>query len=106
MGEVVSINRAHPLVGTWRDPDEDLGTTVRFTVRPSGDAFEVEGIDAYDGEKLSISNVRWDGRRLSFDCLVPSNGRRVEYVFEVIAPSEVLVRYTVSERWIRVDLTT
>lgn len=103
MGELVSINRAHPLVGTWRNPDEDLGTTVHFTVRASGDAFEVEGIDTYDGEKLSISNVRWDGRRLSFECLVPSNGRHIEYAFEAISRSAVIVRYSVAERWVRVE---
>jgi hypothetical protein len=104
MCEIVPV-RAHPLVGTWRAPDGDLGTTVRFTIRGSGDAFEVEGIDTYDGEKLSISEVRWDGRRLSFHCLVPSNGRQIDYTFEVSSPSEVVVRHCVSERWIRDEST-
>jgi hypothetical protein len=106
MGEIVSLNRAHPFVGTWRDADQDLGTTAQFTVRPVGDTFEVEGVDTYDGEILAISNVRWDGRRLAFDCLVPSNGRRIEYAFEVLSRSEVLVHHTIAERWVRVEPRT
>lgn len=105
MADIVTLKSGHPLVGTWRDADEDLGTSVRFTIRAAGSTFAVAGVDTSDGEILWISNVRWDGRILSFDSTVPSNGHRVGYTFEVISPSEVMVRYTTTERWIRADTT-
>jgi hypothetical protein len=95
------LKRGHPLIGTWRDGDEELGSSVRFTISASGAGFEVAGVDTIDSEDLVIANVRWDGRVLRFDALVPSNGHRVEYAFELISASEVLVRYTTSERWHR-----
>jgi hypothetical protein len=88
-----------------RDADDELGSSVQFTIRAAGATFEVAGVDTGDGEALSISNVRWDARILSFDSTVQSAGHQVQYVFAVISPSEVLVRYTTSERWVRVDTT-
>ena len=105
MVEIITLKSGHLLIGTWRDADEDLGTSVQFTIRAAGSTFEVAGVDTSDGEMLSISNVRWDGRILSFDSAVQSTGHHVGYAFEVISPSEVLVRYTTSERWVRVDTT-
>jgi hypothetical protein len=105
MAEIVTLKSGHPLVGTWRDADEDYGTSIRFTVRGVGANFEVAGLDTHDGEKLSISNIRWDGRVLRFDSFVPSTGHQVQYAFEVASPSEVLIRATRSERWIRADAT-
>jgi hypothetical protein len=106
MAEIVTLTIGHPLVGTWRDADDDYGSTVQFTIRAAGATFEVAGLDTSDGEQLSISNVCWDGRVLRFDSFVPSTDHRVEYAFEVTLPSEVLVRYTKSERWVRANPTT
>ena len=105
MAEIVTLKSGHPLIGTWRDADEDLGTSVQFTIRTAGSSFDVAGVDTRDGEMLSISNVRWDGRILSFDGTVQSTGHHVGYAFEVISPTEVLVRYTTSERWVGADTT-
>ena len=98
-------SQSHPLVGTWKDADESLGTSVQFTIRAAGSSFEVAGVDTGDGEILSISNVRWDGQYLSFESTVPSTGHHVVYALEVISPSEVMVRYTMSERWVRAHTT-
>ena len=103
MAEIVRLKSGHPLVGTWRDAAVDVGTSVQFTVRPNGETFQVAGVDSGDGEVLRISNVRWDGRVLRFESTVPSTDHHVEYAFELISPSEILVRYTTSERWIRAD---
>jgi hypothetical protein len=105
MAEIVTLKTWHSLIGTWRDADEDYGSRIQFTIRAAGSAFEVAGVDTSDGEQLSISNVCWDGRVLRFDSFVPSTYHRVEYAFEVTSPSEVLVRYTRSERWVRADPT-
>ena len=101
MAEIVRLKSGHPLVGTWRDADEDHGSSVQITIRAAGADFEVSGVDASDGERLSISNVRWDGRVLQFDSFVPSTGHRVEYALEVTSPSEVLIRHAQCERWIK-----
>ena len=106
MAEIVTLTTGHPLVGTWRDPDEDYGSRIQFTIRPASAAFEVAGVDTSDGEQLSISNVCWDGRVLRFDSFVPSTDHRVQYAFEVASPSEVLVCYTRSERWVRANRAT
>ena len=106
MAEILTLTIGHPLVGTWRDPDEDYGSRIQFTIRPASAAFEVAGVDTSDGEQLSISNVCWDGRVLRFDSFVPSTDHRVQYAFEVASPSEVLVCYTRSERWVRANRAT
>ena len=103
MAEIVRLKSGHPLVGTWRDSDDELGSSVQFTIRAAGSTFDASGLDTGDGEILLISNVRWDGRILSFDSTVQSTSHHVEYAFEVVSPSEVLVRYTTSERWHRAD---
>jgi hypothetical protein len=81
------LKNGHPLVGTWKDADEDHGASVQFVIRAVGANFAVSGLDTHDGEKLSISNVRWDGRVLRFDSLVPSTRIQVEYALEVTSPS-------------------
>jgi hypothetical protein len=105
MADIVTLKTGHPLVGTWKDADEDYGSGVQFTISAAGATFEVAGMDTSDGEALSISNVDWDGRVLRFDSFVPSTRHRVEYTIEVTSPSEVLIRYTRSERWIRAHPT-
>jgi hypothetical protein len=101
MAEIVTFKAGHPLVGTWRHPDKDYGSGVQFTIRAAGNAFEVEAVDTHDGESLAISNVKWDGQVLRFDSLTPSTAHHVSYAIEVTAPSEILIRYTLSERWVR-----
>jgi hypothetical protein len=102
MADNVVHNAGHALLGTWRDPDVD-GLTVLFSVTAAGDTFDVQGLDTSDGEKLVISDVRWDGSVLTFVSLVPSTAHRVEYEFETVTQSEVIVRFTNTERWVRVD---
>jgi hypothetical protein len=106
MTEIITFYSGHPLIGTWRDPDVELGSTVQFTVSAPEGAVEVAGVDIGDGEVLTISNVQWDGRVLRFHSYVPSTEYRVEYGFEAISRSEVLIRRTTSERWVRVDPTS
>lgn len=103
MAEIVHLSAGHPLGGTWRDADAEWGTTVQFTVTPVATRFEVRGIDTSDGEELAISDVKWDGRVLRFASVVPSTNHRVEYALELVSPSEVIVRYTAMERWLKVD---
>ncbi len=102
MAKIIRLVAQHPLVGTWMSAsDYEFGGGVRFIIAAAGTQFDVQGQDTNDGELLEVSNVRWDGQTLRFDSLVPSNGHRVAYEFECIAPDEVRVRYTISEAWVR-----
>ena len=98
MAEIITLTAGHPVVGTWRDADEHYGSRVQFTIHPAGATFEITALDNGDGEQLSISNVRWDGRVLCFDGFVPSTGHRAEYAFQVMSPSEVQIRSAHYER--------
>jgi hypothetical protein len=100
MGEVVALNVRHPLVGTWRDEDPD-GSFLRFVVRPAGSGFDVRAVDTSDGEEIEISKVRWDGRVLRFTAFAPSSGRLSDYEMKAVSPSEISLRLSYAESWVR-----
>jgi hypothetical protein len=100
VGEIVALNSRHPLVGSWRDGDPD-GSTVRFVIRASGAAFDVRVVDTHDGEEIDVSKVTWDGQVLRFSTLVRSSGRRADYEVRSISPSEVSLRLSYAEPWVR-----
>jgi hypothetical protein len=61
----------YPLLGTWIDPYKE-DATAEYTVRWTRTGFSVSAVDAYDGEKIRISDVLWNGQELSFESFVPS----------------------------------
>jgi len=97
---VIALNVRHPLVGTWRDPDGD-GSTVRFAVRAAGSTFDVRVVDKLDGEEIEVSNVKWDGEVLRFSTFVRSSGRQADYEMQSTSPSEVSLRLSYAEPWVR-----
>lgn len=82
------------LAGAWESPDTD--ETVAFGVRRRGAAFTVEAIDRDDGERLSVSDVSWDGRSLRFKTSMRSANLSVEH--ELRALSESDAEHIVTER--------
>jgi len=99
MESVTPLLSRHVLIGTWRDSDHEIGSSIRFTVAASGAGFSVRAVDTYDGEELQISDVRWNGHVLHFTCLVPSTGRLTNYEMEGRSPSEVVLRIAYTEGW-------
>jgi hypothetical protein len=97
---VIELNARHPLVGTWRDPDGD-GSTVRFIVRPTGSTFDARVVDKIDGEEIEVSKVTWDGQVLRFSTFVRSSGRQADYEMQSTSPSEVSLRLSYAEPWVR-----
>jgi|SRR5579872_2634313 len=72
----------HPLVGVWEeDEDPDWASSVVYTIRVRRGRFVVDAVDTSDGEKLKISSVVWNGRKLTFDTLCPSTKHKVKHVF-------------------------
>jgi hypothetical protein len=100
MGEVIALNSRHPLAGSWRDGDPD-GSTIRFVVRATGAAFDVRVVDTHDGEEIEVSKVTWNGQVLRFRTFVPSSGRQAKYEMQSISPSEVSLRLSYAEHWVR-----
>jgi hypothetical protein len=97
---VVALNAGHPLVGTWRDADAD-GSAVRFVVRATGAAFDVRVVDTLDGEAIEASKVTWDGNVLRFSTFLRSSGRYADYEMSSTSASEVSLRVSYAEPWIR-----
>jgi hypothetical protein len=100
MGDVISLNARHPLVGSWRDGDGD-GSTVRFVVRATAAAFDVRVVDTHDGEEIEVSKVTWDGHVLRFSTFVRSSGRHADYEMQSVSPSEMSLRLSYAEPWVR-----
>ena len=103
MTGVVQFRSRHPLVGIWRHPDQEYGTSLRIAISAADEGFRVRAWDDADGEELGISSVSWDGRALSFEAHVPSTGWRTLYEVEPSNEGTVTVRFTQSESWVRGD---
>jgi len=97
-----TINKEHPLMGTWVTEDEDSNLAIVISVQRG--RFRVSGFTQSDGEFNRIRNVKWDGKALSFDSIVPSNGWRTLVVFRVGRDGCAKVDFTVFEVWKKKDV--
>lgn len=97
-----TIDKEHPLVGTWVTEDEDSNLAVVITVQRG--RFHVSSFTQSDGEFHRIRNVKWDGKALSYDSVVPSNGWRTRVVFRVGPNRGAKVEFTVFEVWKKKDV--
>jgi hypothetical protein len=77
--KVLRLHADHPLIGTWIVAGDV--SSIEFQIRAARQGFEVLASDSDDGEEFVVSDVRWDGRSLRFELLVPSNGTRAEHCF-------------------------
>jgi len=59
---------AQDISGEWQVVD----STARFKISFVDGAIHIEGWDTSDGEKFRISDVQWDGKRLSGIFVMPS----------------------------------
>jgi len=87
----------HPLVGKWITEDEDSDVAVVISVHDG--LPRVECFIRSDGEFYDITNLSWDGKRLEFEGLVPSNGWRTRHVFSVGEDGTADVEFTWFEVW-------
>jgi hypothetical protein len=89
------------LEGTWR-PDVEGWSTVQFTVRAGRSVPIVTAVDTYDGERLRVSRVSWDGRILRFRVRTPSTKWAVDHEWHASSKGMAKVRYTLTETWTKV----
>jgi hypothetical protein len=99
MTNVVPMTSKHPLIGTWRDPED--ATTAEFTITARSGGLTVSGCDHHDGEAFQISDVSWDGKELRFRTLMPSTGFRQLHVFRPLSETTVEHEFTTVETWLK-----
>ena len=58
-------------------------------------------VDTLDGEEIKASKVTWDGQVLRFSTFVRSSGRNADYEMQSTSPSEVSLRLSYTEPWVR-----
>jgi hypothetical protein len=84
--------------GAW-GPQNEEDSNLRVTVRGSARAPRVEVVDPFDGEKLKVSGVSWDGEVLRFRTVTPSTKFAVDHELRVGPSARAEHRYTLSEPW-------
>lgn len=88
----------HPLIGTWMLDDQ---TAFEYTISALGESPVVTGVDLYDGEKVVISDLSWNGVELRFKSLVPSNNYELLHIFRSISDEEAEHEWTRIEKWVK-----
>jgi hypothetical protein len=65
-------------VGTWVSslPFDSEDYLVEYSISLRGEQFLIKAKDLQDGEKVRISDIRFDGRNLEFVSYVPSTKRK------------------------------
>jgi hypothetical protein len=86
------------LVGTWA-ADDAADSNVHFTVARRGPALAVSAVDVFDGEKLRVTGVAWDGTTLRFETATPSTGTGMEHELRAMSASKAVYRFTVTQLW-------
>lgn len=99
MGNVVPIASSHPLIGTWVSDEGD--SSVSITICGCTNGFGVTALDRADGEELTVTEVTWNGKTLSFRTHVPSTGYVAMHGLTLENDGSVLHELILYERWIR-----
>ena len=86
--------------GTWSAAEEgDANFTVQVAFAGARPRVSVE--DAFDGEKMKVSKVSFDGTSLRFSTVTPSTGARLEHELRARAGGKAEYRFTVAQAWER-----
>ena len=90
------------MVGTWRqEGDPDWVSSVEYIISKASQGLEVAAIDRRDGERLKVSAVDWDGKRLTFRTLCVSTQHRatITMIPKKDSLADLLLSYTEKEEW-------
>src|SRR5512144_2633830 len=94
----------HVLVGTWvydAEDGESSETEAVYIVTVRDGHFEVTGVDERDGEAFVVTAVKWDGRWLRFESVMPSKGWRTRHALRSHEADQVEHEVTLFETWKR-----
>jgi len=90
-------NKIDWLLGTWHY--RDAVSPILFTITKSPASLRIKAVDHSDGEKLTVSKIKWDGEILTFETLTPSNNWRTRNLLKVISQTKAIHELTFWERW-------
>jgi len=90
----------HPLAGSW-SPEIEGDSNLIFTIASAGARLRVAAVDAYDGEKLTVSAVSWDDESVRFHTRTPSTGAKVEHELKALPRGRAEYRFTIAQTWRR-----
>jgi hypothetical protein len=96
-------DRAALLVGTWA-PGDETESNVHFTVARRGRGLAVIAVDIYDGEKLRVSGVAWDGKALRFETATPSTGAGMAHELRPVSAARAVYRFTITQSWKKLEI--
>ena len=85
------------LAGTWITDDED--SDAAFVISISKGKFQVNGFCRSDGERFEITQVKWDGRALSFVARMPSTDAITGNTFRLRPDGRADFELTTFEVW-------
>ena len=96
MAEPLNSRGLEALAGCWRHPapwnSEDY--VAEYIIAVEKGVPSVTAHDLIDGEAFVITDVRWDGRVLTFRSLMPSTGRSGINEFSLTAEGTLKSRFT------------
>ncbi len=72
---------------------------VLFTIDKTAKGLRIQAVCQSDGEKLVVSNVKWDGKVLTFNTLTPSNKWRTRNRLKMISRTKATHELTFWESW-------
>ena len=94
---MTSIRADHPLIGTWIASDED--SDAAFVVSAADNRLQVSGFCRSDSEQFEITDVNWDGEKLSFVARMPSTNAVTKNVFHIRPDGMAELELTIYELW-------
>jgi hypothetical protein len=96
------------LIGSWISLDEldesedgDYSPAI-FTISAGKDSYDLAAVSPEDGEAAKFSNVTWDGKTLSFDCIFPSTDYPTKQALTLQPNGDATAEYTIWETWKKV----
>jgi hypothetical protein len=96
----IPVNKA--LLGTWITAEED--SDAAFTFSTKNKRFHVTGFCRSDGEAFEITQVKWDGKALSFVARMPSTNNVTKNVFRIRSDGRSDLELTTYDIWKKKDV--
>jgi hypothetical protein len=87
----------HALIGTWVADEETSDAAFVFSGREN--RLHVSGFCISDREEFEITEVKWDGKALSFTARMPSTDTVTKNIFRIRPDGKLTLALTTYEVW-------
>jgi len=92
-----STRAEHALIGTWVTGEETSDAAFVFSERNK--RLHVSGFCISDREEFKITEVKWDGKALSFTARMPSTDATTKNVCRIRRDGKLTLALTTYEVW-------